>query len=521
MPLVWSLLVATVVVLPSACTCASGGGRAVLDEPAQAAAMARRDRAGDHAGARRMAAKLLARGRDPVALSSAVRRMAKDGCDGMVAALAILDERATWPGAVSPAILRGLVSDVLTADGPGCAAGDLLAALAGANGAASALLQAALMPPDEGLVALSKAPAIAAIDERRGELLGALHRPRAAIDAFSRALAQHEDPDIRARLARLLVAVHHPERALAVATAGGDAPLEGEPENLADDLALIEVRAQALAAMGRYGEAAAAIARSLPNQRRVIAAAAAGAAPDPEALARAAGDQVAVMIAVADRVAADRGIAAAIPWRARAVALSPADAELCRALAEAKAAAGDITGAVAAWDRAAAVAPATWRYKLDPSAALVAAGHRAEAEARARALAGKARAAGDADALSHAATAAAMAKNLASAITLARAAQNARPKDGRLAFRLAETLAAGHRPDDAIATYAHLLACGAHGRPWHRHELAKRLVDLGRDHGAEVKAALADPGCQPVAAGELAQVIRRIGKKLDAASIHL
>lgn len=499
---------ATVVVLPSACTCASGGGRAVLDEPAQAAAMARRDRAGDHAGARRMAAKLLARGRDPVALSSAVRRMAKDGCDGMVAALAILDERATWPGAVSPAILRGLVSDVLTADGPGCAAGDLLAALAGANGAASALLQAALMPPDEALVALSKAPAIAAIDERRGELLGALHRPHAAIDAFSRALAQHEDPDIRARLARLFLADHHPERALAVATAGGDA------------LALIEVRAQALAALGRYGETAAAIARSLPNQRRVIAAAAAGAAPDPEALARAAGDQVAVMIAVADRVAADRGIAAAIPWRARAVALSPTDAELCRALAEAKAAAGDITGAVAAWDRAAAIAPATWRYKLDPIAALVAAGHRAEAEDRARALAGKARAAGDADALSHAATAAAMAKNLASAITLARAAQNARPKDGRLAFRLAETLAAGHRPDDAIATYAHLLACGAHGRPWHRHELAKRLVDLGRDHGAEVKAALADPGCQPVAAGELAQVIRRIGKKLDAASIH-
>jgi hypothetical protein len=54
--------------------------------------------------------------------------------------------------------------------------------------------------------------------------------------------------------------------------------------------------------------------------------------------------------------------------------------------------------------------------------------------------------------------------------------------------------------------YAELLACGAHGRAWHRHEVAGRLLQLG--DRAIVRAALAAPRpCTTVEPDDLATYV--------------
>nr|MBA3541967.1 hypothetical protein [Deltaproteobacteria bacterium] len=60
-----------------------------------------------------------------------------------------------------------------------------------------------------------------------------------------------------------------------------------------------------------------------------------------------------------------------------------------------------------------------------------------------------------------------------------------------------------------IETYAELLVCGAHGRAWHRHEVAAKLVALARDATAAdvVRTALDAPrACAAVDVEELTQL---------------
>jgi SWI/SNF-related matrix-associated actin-dependent regulator 1 of chromatin subfamily A len=185
--------------------------------------------------------------------------------------------------------------------------------------------------------------------------------------------------------------------------------------------------------------------------------------------------------AIGDRIERESGPRDALAARARAVALGPERAEHHDAHARALAADGQLESALAAWDRALAIAPAQPAYRLAPVRAFVAAGRDGEASARARSIAEAARARGDADALLVASSAAAIAKEPPTALALAREARERRPGDGRIAFTVAERLAEAGELGAAAEAYAELLVCGARGRPWHRHEVAGKLVALATD----------------------------------------
>jgi hypothetical protein len=69
---------------------------------------------------------------------------------------------------------------------------------------------------------------------------------------------------------------------------------------------------------------------------------------------------------------------------------------------------------------------------------------------------------------------------------------------------LAQRLAEAGDKAGAGRAYANLLVCGAHGRPWHRHEVAAKLQELGADG----LGALDDKrSCEPVDATDLAGYI--------------
>ncbi|MGK4302236.1 hypothetical protein, partial [Klebsiella pneumoniae] len=77
-----------------------------------------------------------------------------------------------------------------------------------------------------------------------------------------------------------------------------------------------------------------------------------------------------------------------------------------------------------------------------------------------------------------------------------RDARALRTGDGRLAFLVAQRLAEAGETRAAAEAYAELLACGAHGKPWHRHEVAGKLLGLAgtsEDAHASVLAAIDAP----------------------------
>jgi hypothetical protein len=287
----------------------------------------------------------------------------------------------------------------------------------------------------------------------------------------------------------------------------------------------------ALAAAGRLDAAAAAVATAPLPERPALARRAAALTPATEidrfaslsaGDARADGDAprggdvadasegepsvdggVELVAALADRLEAERGPAAALLLRERAARAAPARAELADALARALAAAGRIDAALAAWDRAAAAAPAVPAYRLAPIRALARAGLSGRARARAMAAVARARQARAADELVVASSAAAAAGDAALAARLAREARAARPGDGRLAFLVGERLAEAGDRAGAAEVWFELLVCGAHGRAWHRHEVAGRLVKLAdgppaaRTVARALSAALPCPAADP------------------------
>ncbi|HSK03428.1 MAG TPA: hypothetical protein VK932_19385, partial [Kofleriaceae bacterium] len=89
--------------------------------------------------------------------------------------------------------------------------------------------------------------------------------------------------------------------------------------------------------------------------------------------------------------------------------------------------------------------------------------------------------------------------------------------DGRLAFAVAERFADAGDRAAAAAALVELLVCGARGRPWHRHEVAARLVALAVDPAsARVAAAALDarPTCAAVDPPDLARYVDALRTEL-------
>jgi hypothetical protein len=307
-------------------------------------------------------------------------------------------------------------------------------------------------------------------------------------------------PGIARQLARARFADDRPEIALAELSAIGhpavalrraelldrlgrphDARAALAPALLVDDDAQAQWRLLSVASAARSNDTARVAseiaAAPLPDRPRLAHRAVADASEAQlPALAMAA--DVELVQAAGDRLEQLRGPAAARPARERAVSLDAANADRWDALARARIADGAIDDALAAWDRAAAIAPAQPSFRIAPIQALGIAGAPDRAKTRALALAQAARTRGDVDLLVTASAGAAAAADPALALALARDARARRPADGRLAFLLAQRLAEAGDVAGAAAAYADLLVCGAHGRAWHRHEVAARLQAL-------------------------------------------
>jgi len=206
--------------------------------------------------------------------------------------------------------------------------------------------------------------------------------------------------------------------------------------------------------------------------------------------------------------------AQAIPLWQLAAAAAPTRAEPLDRLGQALVDAGRAAEAVAAWDRASELAPAQAAYQWAAIRALVAAGKSATAHERASAQASRARASGDADRLLDAAESAALAGDLPLSVRLAGEARDRRPGDGRLVFAYANRLAAAQKFEAAARVWIELLVCGAHNRPWHRHEVAGQIEKL-RNEGAiseaRLAALLAQPHpCTPVDPSDLAPYLSQL-----------
>lgn len=255
---------------------------------------------------------------------------------------------------------------------------------------------------------------------------------------------------------------------------------------------------------GKFAAVAARIAAApLPDRPTLAFRAVADAPPQALEPLAAAAAEAELATAVADRLEERAGPKAGLAARQKAVAFAPERAEHHDTLARAYLDANQLEPALRAWSEAAALAPLQPAYHLMPIRALVAAGDAARACARAAALAE--RAPGDVERLLLASNASAACGDFPASVTLAAAAKDLRPGDGRLVFTWGERLADA-KDARAAAVLVELLACGAHGRPWHRHEVAGRLLRVIEDEPAaaasegalRVRAALdAPPPCAP------------------------
>lgn len=412
-------------------------------------------------------------GLDLAEASLRVRDMVVD-CESFDRALARLSA-----GGIAARPLAGLVDEAVEAARTRCTR--TLDAIAG-SGVAHALARARLLDaePVRALAALANASNEPAIRFRKAELYDRERRTAEALAELEAGVALAVDEQALGMRRRLVISEH--------------------------------VR------LARWADAARAIASAPVTERPALAYRAVADAPlvGLDALGAAAVEPELATV-VADRLEHERGSPAALAVRERAAALAPNRAEHHDAFARSLAAAGRIDDAVAAWDRAAERAPAQPAYRLAPIRALTGSGQAVAARSRVRVLVESARAAADVDALLVASSAAAAIADRALAIELARDAQRQRPGDGRLAFTIAERLAEADDRAGAARAFTELLVCGAHARPWHRHEVAGRLVALASDAASArtVTAALdAKPACAAVRPDDLATYVDAARTKL-------
>jgi tetratricopeptide (TPR) repeat protein len=334
-----------------------------------------------------------------------------------------------------------------------------------------------------------------------------LERPADALAVLD---AGSQEPAIRLRRAELLDAQQ--QAAAALAEIDGLPDVDDEMRGFRRSLVI------AVVATGKPAEVTKAIAEAPITERPGLANRAVAHAPLEKLAAFIPTATVELATAIADRLEREQGPVPALAARTRAATLAPDDADVQDALARALASAQRMTDALAAWDRAAALAPAQPSYRLAPVRALVLAGHVDEARDRARKLATAARASRDPEALTTASNAASDV-DLALAITLAREAYALKPTDGRFAFQLGQKLADAGEVAAAAAAYTELLVCGKHGRPWHRHEVAGKILELATDRASSrlVIAALdAKRECATVEPADLATYFGPTRAKLGA-----
>lgn len=414
---------------------------------------------------------------DPADAALRVRAMV-DGCEGFSRALDRIHAAR-----IRGRTLDGLVDDAVTAARQKCPAP--LPAVRG-RGAAHQLALARLLDdkPADALAALSGTEP--ALRWRRAELLDRLGRPADAIAELDTALATTPDADASAtrRLLAISVAARNKQHTDVVALIAA-APLPERPT-----LAFRAVADTPADALGALADAAASNTATLD-----------------------------IAVTAADRIEELRGPAGARGARERIAEVEPGVAEHWDALGRARIAAGDTGGALAAWDKAIAIAPAQPSFRVTPIRALVIAGDRARAKQRAAELAAEARTGKDPERFVTASAGASAAGDTALAAKLAREGHALRPTDGRLAFLVGERLAEASDRAGAAEWFTELLVCGAHGRPWHRHEVAGKLLGLASDAaGAKlVLAALDAPaGCAPVEPADLATYVDPLRTRVRA-----
>lgn len=430
---------------------------------------------------------------DPAVARFEAVELAARGCDGLAQAARAI---GAWRGGADDRV--ALLEAAAEAGRELCSPDDAVARLVVFGGGAGRLLWAALVEGarERAAAALRLAPASPARDRLLGEQLWAGGDTAAAIAFLERAAADSEAA--RRSLVRALAGAGDVARAAELARA--------LPADDADDAALA---VRALAAAGQLDDAAARIA-SAPLPWRATMAEAAAAVADPLELA-GPGAPPELLLAAGERLLELERPGDAAALLSRAAREVPDSADIALRLGDAAAAAGDTDAAVAAYDRAAELLPAPTTARERAVEALAAAGRLPEARARAGALWDAA--AGDAAALVRAATALATAGDREAAVKAAREAAEASPGEGRYAYELANMLAAaGHHREAALA-YARLLACGARGKPYHRHEVAGRLVAAARAAGLDA-AALAPrldaggAGCEIAAPADLLRYAR-------------
>jgi cytochrome c-type biogenesis protein CcmH/NrfG len=276
------------------------------------------------------------------------------------------------------------------------------------------------------------------------------------------------------------------------------------------------LRVSIAAKAAKHDEVARLIAAApLVEQPRLAHRAVEDASIDSLAQLAAAGT-IEVALAAADRLEQTQGPAAVLGARERIAKLEPSIAEHWDALGRARIASGQIDQALVAWDIAIEIAPAQPAFRIAPIRALGIAGQPQRAHARADAIAKQARARRDVELLVTASSGAAAAGDAKLAVELARDARALRTADGRLAFLVAQRLAEAGEVKQAADAYVELLVCGAHGRAWHRHEVAGKLQTLAGTGAAAreiVLAALAAKrACETVEPDDLTPYITGLSR---------
>lgn len=398
---------------------------------------------------------------DLAAASTRIRELVVD-CAGLSRALDVL---AT--SRLPARSLLGLVDETVELGRAKCRDPSAFAGTAPPHRLARARLAAR---PEDALATLGGADGVA-IQLRRSELLEASNRPAEALVQLAAALDREDSAADRAR----------------------ELPL----------------RVAAAAAAGKVAEANALVARAPVEQRTALAHRLVALAPAARLPAIGADAPLEVAVAAADRLEHTLGAAAALAARARASTLAPDDADLLDALARSLVAVGRLDDAVAAWDRAAAIAPAQPAFRLAPIRAL--ASQPSRTKPRVDQLVDEARAQSEPEPYITAAHGAVAAGDPQRAVAVMREARAKRPTDGRLAFELALRLVDANDRPAAIEAFVELLVCGAHGRPWHRHEIAGKLVAL--DATAARAALDRERDCAPAAPDDLATYVAQLRAK--------
>ncbi len=407
---------------------------------------------------------------DAVSASNALRAAPIKSCLDLGEALSALASRDGKQPFRSQET-RALIEESLQAARASCAAKQALqhlSALPAKGSSQQEVLHVArslvCADPREALEQLQEAPASALVRRRRAQLLSELGQSDRALSELIDSLADEDDEQERAHAARLALIAGQAALALSLA--------EGSPS-----LLVRREKSAALAALGRDEQVIAELVACPLDQRAELALYVVQHALHWQALASAPGAPPELLLALAREKTGeldDKGAALLESASQR----SPEDADILLELAAVQEAIGRRSDAILSLDRAALLAPQNEHAQLAPIRLLVESNEPRLALQRCLERARQGRKKGSAEELRMASLACKYAQSMALASALANEALLARPGDGRLHSELAMRLQEEGQIEQAAQSLAELLVCGAHGHPWHRHEISARLAAL-------------------------------------------